>query len=209
MEHEYTLLGGINRAQVGRYIATLASAVSAGAVLLLLTIWDAATAFGLRADVPPVAFALASAGVIYALIYWVFDRYAWRVPWISKALKVPNLAGVWRCKGQTINPDKTLGYEWNATVTIVQSWDRFRVRLKTHQSSSNSRSAALLYDEADGFRLFYNYQNEPKVGEAELQPHLGFAELVFDHDLQSAEGEYFNGRGRYTFGTMHLTREEG
>jgi hypothetical protein len=35
---------------------------------------------------------------------------------------------------------------------------------------------------------------------------LGFSELVFSKDLVSAEGEYFNGHGRYTFGTMHLTR---
>ena len=36
--------------------------------------------------------------------------------------------------------------------------------------------------------------------------HLGFCDLNFAKDLKSAEGEYFNGHGRNTFGVMHLTR---
>jgi len=65
-----------------------------------------------------------------------------------------------------------------------------------------------VYDAADGFRLLYNYKNDPNIEEPELAPHRGSAELTFSSDLKAASGEYFNGHGRYTFGTMKLTRRE-
>ena len=83
---------------------------------------------------------------------------------------------------------------------------QIRVGLKTAQSGSDSIAAALICDNADGYRLLYNYRNRPKIGEVNLAAHLGFAELHFAKSLQTAEGEYFNGHGRYTFGTMHLER---
>ncbi|EFT0650436.1 hypothetical protein HWA29_002463 [Escherichia coli] len=49
--------------------------------------------------------------------------------------------------------------------------------------------------------------SEPaKTGEEHLTPHVGFAEFRFDEELKSAEGHYFNGQGRTTFGTMKITR---
>lgn len=53
----------------------------------------------------------------------------------------------------------------------------------------------------------YRYRNDPKINEAELGAHVGFAELLFAKDLKSAEGDYFNNKGRYTFGTMRIRRE--
>ena len=89
---------------------------------------------------------------------------------------------------------------------ITQSWDKIRVRLTTKQSGSGSIAASLSYDEITGYRLLYNYQNDPNIDEPELAPHRGFADLTFSHDLKTAKGEYFNGHGRFTFGTMELTR---
>jgi hypothetical protein len=206
-EHEYALLGGLNRSNVGRYIGIVAASVSSAIVFLILTVVNIAKAFGWSPNVPPMLLSLVGAGAVYTVLYWLFERHVWKLPWLSKALHVPNLSGEWRCEGQTINPDKSMGYVWGGNVTIVQSWDKLRVRLRTPQSGSNSIAAALIYDAADGFRLLYNYVNEPKIGEPELSGHRGFAEFVFAPDLQTADGEYFNGHGRYTFGTMHLVRE--
>ena len=54
--------------------------------------------------------------------------------------------------------------------------------------------------------LLYHYQNDPKIGEPDLRAHRGFAEITFAKDLKSAEGEYFNGRGRNTSGRMRFTK---
>jgi hypothetical protein len=206
-EHEYAILGGLNRAKVGRYLGIIAAPIASAIVFALLALVDVAKAFGWAGNLPPIVLSLVGAGTVYTVLYWLFDRHVWKLPWLSSVLRVPNLSGKWRCDGQTINPDKSPGYVWEGEVTIIQSWDRLRIRLKTKQSGSNSIAAALVHDEVDGFRLMYNYKNEPGIGETDLAAHRGFAELVFSRDLQSATGEYFNGYGRYTFGTMRLSKE--
>lgn len=204
MNHEYTLLGGINRAVIGRYIGILAAGISAVLVFLLLQAVNLASQFGVAANLPPTILALVSAGAVFSVLYWLFDRLVWRR--LTSVLKVPVIAGDWTCTGRSLNSDGTIKYEWSGTVTIVQSWDKLRVRLRTAQSGSNSVTAACIYDEADGYRLLYNYRNDPKIGEPDLKSHLGFAELLFNQNLTGATGEYFNGHGRYTFGTMTLEK---
>lgn len=205
-DHEYTLLGGVNRAKVGRYLALASAGVSGAITFLLLTLVDVAHRFGLPANLPPEVLSLAGAGSVFGVLYWLLNRYAWRWVGVTQWLKVPNLAGDWTCKGETIDADGNVRYSWHGTITITQSWDKLRVRLKTSQSGSNSISAALVRDDIDGFVLLYHYQNDPKLGETELRAHRGFAEITFRKDLRSGEGEYFNGHGRNTFGRMQLTK---
>jgi hypothetical protein len=206
VEHEYALLGGINRAKVGRYLSLLAAGVSAGVVFLLLAAVDLAHRLGIPNNLPPAVLSLAGAGAVFGALYWLFDRFAWRWRYLTKLIRVPDLSGRWQCNGQTINPNGSPGFVWQGEVIIVQSWDKIRVRLTTKQSGSNSITAALICDEADGYHLLYNYRNDPRIGETELNSHLGFAELVFSNDRMTANGEYFNGHGRFTFGTLKLTR---
>jgi hypothetical protein len=204
--HEYALLGGMNRAKVGRYIGGISASISALIVFLLLAAVDMANALGIPASLPPSVLSLVSAATIWAVLYWYFDRYAWRWSTLARWLKVPDLAGGWECEGRGLNPDGTTKHAWSGKVTIAQSWDRIRVRLKTAQSGSNSLSAALMHDPIDGYVLLYHYLNDPRLDEPELRSHRGFAELTFAKDLETAEGQYFNGHGRNTFGMMKLKR---
>jgi hypothetical protein len=205
-DHEYMLLGGINRSKVGRYLALASASVSGAIVFVLLTIVDVAHRFGMPKNLPPEVLSLVGAGTTFAVLYWIFDRYAWRWGVVAQLVKVPNLNGEWTCYGETINLDGAVQFEWTGSLTITQSWDKLRVRLKTEQSGSNSISAALVRDEIDGVILLYHYQNDPRIGETELRSHRGFAEITFAEDLASGEGEYFNGHGRNTFGRMTLAR---
>ena len=206
MEHEYSVLGGLNRAAIGRYLSIAASLIAAGLGAGVVLLIDLAKTLGWAGHVPALVLWPLTAGLIYSVLYWWFESRVWKQPKLAGLLKVPDLAGIWHCDDQTINPDKTLGQKWDGEVTIIQSWDKLRIRLKTLQSGSNSIAAALVHDQADGFRLLYNYKNDPNIDEPDLVAHRGSAELVFSADLQTAKGEYFNGHGRYTFGTMKLTR---
>lgn len=206
-DHEYSVLGGLNRAKIGHTIGMIAAAVSPIVVGLVLAIISLLESYGLSDRVPRILIWPLSAGVIYAILYWIFSRYAWKFSALSRFLKVPDLSGEWHCDGQTLNADRTPSFVWQGTVTITQDWDKLRIRLKTHQSGSNSIAAALFHDEVDGFRLLYNYKNDPRSDQPELQPHRGFADITFHPDLTNGEGEYFNGQGRFTFGTMKLTRK--
>ncbi|MBD9563981.1 hypothetical protein [Pseudomonas sp. PDM09] len=205
-DHEYSVLGGPNRAKIGHTLSIVAAGASSLIITLFLAAVDIAKTLGWAHNIPNLILWPLSAGVIYAAIYWLFEKYVWKLSIISKLLRVPNLSGKWKCEGQSINPDKSLSDTWTGEITIIQSWDRLRIRLKTKQSGSNSIAAALVNDDADGFRLLYNYKNDPYQKEKNLVSHRGCAELLFDHNLKTAEGEYFNGHGRYTFGTMTLER---
>ena len=203
--HEYALLGGRNRAGIGRLISSVAAIVSGVLTFIVLAADDVAKQLGWNHNVPPLIMSLVGAGAVYALLYWLFDQHVWKLPGIRAWLKVPCIGGKYRVEGKTLDQDKNVRFVWDGEVVIQQSWDRIRVHLKTTQSSSFSISAALIQD-VEGPALMYNYQNEPNLKEKELTIHRGFAELKFGADLNSAQGEYYNGQGRVTFGVMTLTR---
>jgi uncharacterized protein YndB with AHSA1/START domain len=205
--HEYVLLDGISRASIGRYITIAAAGVSAGLVFLILQVIDLAQRFGLNAHLTPSVMSLIGAFTVYAVLYALFNRKLWRLPWIGRFLKVPDLDGRWECSG--VSQDEIGGTEhaWHGTVSIFQSWDRLRIRMDTPQSGSSSLVAALMHDEAGGYRLFYTYANDPRNDQPELRSHLGYCDMSFDEDQRVATGEYFNGRGRQTFGRMEWRRQ--
>lgn len=204
LEHEYALVGGFNRSHVGRWLARVAAIVSAFAVFLLLAAVDVARSFRIDANIPPAVMSLVGAGMVYTVLYWVFDRFAWKFGSVGRLLKVPDLSGTWRCAGESREREPG---SWTGVVRIVQSWDRIRVHLETGRSTSDSVAAALLHDAAAGYRLMYHYRNHPRIGETDMAAHHGFAELVFHANGAAASGEYFNGRGRNTYGVMELNRE--
>lgn len=204
LDHDYSVLEGYNRASVGRWIQIAAAAISGGIVFVLLSAVDLAERFGLNVNLPPMVLSLAGAGTVYLGLYWLFNHHLWKHPRISRLLKVPHLAGKWKCGGVTLEKEPHI--QWEGIITIIQSWDKLRVRLDTAQSGSDSITAALVHDEAVGYRLMYHYANRPRIGETHLSAHHGFAELVFSHDCSTATGEYFNGRGRNTWGSMTLER---
>lgn len=206
LDHEYSVLGGLNRAKIGQIIGIAAAALSSGVIATFMWAVDIAEYLGYGENIPPLVLWPISAGLIYTIMYWIFGKYIWKAPQLSRFLKVPDLGGEWECEGQTIGPDKKPTYTWHAKITITQNWDKIRVRTKTPQSGSNSIAAALVHDEIDGYRLLYNYRNDPNIDEPDLQPHRGFADITFSSDLKSGSGEYFNGHGRFTFGTMKLKR---
>lgn len=206
--HEYSLLDGVNRSKVGRVIGGIAALISALVVFIFLSYFDMATRYGWPANIPPSLMSALGAGVVYFALYWFFNRFAWR--WVAKPLRVPNLQGRWRCEGQ--------GYPggegaqdmrpWEGEVKVFQSWDKLRIHLKTTQSHSDSVVAALMHDDTGGYRLIYNYENAPRNDQPELSPHMGFCDMRVAEDQQSAEGEYFNGRGRGSYGRMAWARKK-
>jgi hypothetical protein len=206
MDHEYVVLGGVNRAQIGKYLTHAASVVSGVLVWMLLGAVDLARAAGIGVNLPPVVLSLAGATTVYAGLYLLFRKWVWRLPWVMRWLKIANLSGAWDCTGTPFPRPDSLATPWTGIVTITQDWDRFRVHLKTRQSSSNSLVAALTHDPIEGFVLLYSYRNEPKPGETELAAHRGFARLTFRKDLAHADGDYFNGDGRHSSGTMTLRK---
>ena len=146
---------------------------------------------------------------LFAGLYFLFNKYLWKISWLRKVLLVPDLNGKWSCHGHTVLKNaESVGYDWNATISITQSWSKILIHLKTGQSESKSISASIYHEAGVGYRLLYQYNNKPNADELDLSNHSGSAELLFSEDTASASGSYYTDRHRTTVGTMILQREK-
>ncbi|MGX2042274.1 Cap15 family cyclic dinucleotide receptor domain-containing protein (plasmid) [Methylocaldum sp. MU1018] len=204
--HEYSIIGH-SRSTVGRHLGTLAGLISSVCVLIVTVLLDIANNYGLSHLIPDIVLLPISAAAIYPLGHWAFDTWVWKHPRVLKFLKIPNLNGEWICNGKTLNADGDVIYEWPGAVRISQTWEKIRVYLDTGSSKSASVSAALINEPGRGFLLMYSYRNEPTIGQKELNHHVDYCELAFNETTTKAEGDYFNNKGRITFGRMVLTRK--
>lgn len=203
IDHEYSVIDH-PRAVIGRWLGTAAGALAAATTLIapILDRWFEqlySTIGTPRAIIVP----LTAAGAFW-LVHLAFDKLVWRWPIVRALLKIPDLNGVWTVEGRTMNPVEGAPATWSGELRITQSWEKIWVQLTTGQSTSTSKAASLLRQPGAGCVLMYSYRNEPRMGE-EIMPHVGYAELTFDQALSSADGEYFNSKGRTTFGRMSLT----
>ena len=202
-EHEYSIVGH-SRSRIGMYLAfaagMLAGALTVGAGLFLTIARDAG-----YFDLPEILLWPVTGAAVFGAMFFVFDRFGWRWWGIRSAVGVPDLSGDWDLEGISYDQDLQPKWQWSGKIEITQKYEKIFVWLRTPQSGSQSISAALV-PEGRRYRLIYSYRNQPKPGEPELQTHIGHCELLFEPDLQSAEGSYFNGGGRFTHGTMNLKR---
>lgn len=143
----------------------------------------------------------------FGLLYLLFDRHLWKCPMFRRVLLVPDVNGEWKCQGKTVLKEgEAAEIHWEGTVTISQSWSKILVHLRTSQSSSRSMSASIQHDQGVGYRLLYQYRNEPRAGEEELEIHTGAVEMDFDEACAVGQGHYFTDSHRKTVGTMDLER---
>ena len=204
--HEYSVIGH-SRAKVGRYLGTVAGVVASACAVIAALALDLFRSIGLAGHLPDVVLLPFSAAVVYPLGHRLFDHWAWRRPWMLRLLAIPDLNGTWTCEGITLEADGGIRFAWTGTVTVTQTWEKIRVYLDTGSSRSASVSAALVKEPGRGFILMYSYRNEPKIGEKDLRSHIGYCELAFNESATAAEGDYFNNKGRVTYGRMKLSRK--
>ncbi len=147
---------------------------------------------------------------LFTLIYLAFDRYLWKVKLVRSFLLVPDLNGTWLCSGETtIKNGSTASYKWKGNLTITQSWSKISICLRSKNSESTSVVASITHEKGLGFRLVYQYANNPNLNEPELQIHKGIAELLFDEDTKKASGHYFTDQHRSTVGSIQLRKNNG
>ena len=144
---------------------------------------------------------------VFGLVNLLFEKYLWKVKPFRRIFLVPDLNGHWKCHGNThIKDGQVVDWKWAGEVEIRQSWSRMTITFRGQNSSSKSVAASISQVGAGDYRLIYNYQNDPKVGEIELQKHGGAAEMVFPESCESAEGSYFTDQHRLTVGAMRWER---
>lgn len=204
IEHEYSVIDH-PRAVIGRWLGTTAGAIAAIITIVAPIITGWFDRLHAEVGTPRWIVAPIAAGLVFTLVHLAFDKLVWRWPLVRTLLRIPDLNGVWEVSGKTMNPVAGAPSDWRGELRITQTWEKIWVQLKTGQSCSSSKAASLLRQPGAGCVLMYSYRNEPRIGEA-ITPHVGYAELTFDEGLTAADGEYFNSKGRTTFGRLNLTR---
>jgi hypothetical protein len=204
--HEYSIAGH-NRAEVGRWLFWGALMLSGAGAWAIIELANIGQSVGLSKAWADRVLPLLTAGGLFPAGHFLVNHWAWKARWVRQFFGIPDLNGAWDCKGVTLNADGGTAYEWNATIEISQTWEKIFVHLKTEQSDSSSNTAALVKLPNGSFKLIYTYRNAPRLGKPDLHQHYGCCELEFDASENKASGEYFNNRGRITFGNMTLTRK--
>lgn len=145
---------------------------------------------------------------LFLVIYFVFNKFLWKVRLFRKYLLVPDLNGKWSCTGKTVLKNgQPLDFEWTGTMTITQSWSKILIHLQVPQSSASVSKAASIYCvEGVGYTLLYQYENEPSADQHQLSRHTGAAELSISLDDQKGSGHYFTDQHRSTVGTLTISR---
>ena len=191
--HEYTIQNGMNRSKVGKTLYSLSAILTA---LIVSQFIRYITWFG---SVPPLISTVMLTIIVFYIVYYSFNNWIWKLKPISELLKLPNISGTWSCNATSDYKE----INWHGNLQIIQSWDKIRIVLTTEQSSSESISAAIIYDDIRGYKLVYNYENKPNsLDDTSLRTHIGFVDLNISTENNSATGNYYNVSGRKTSGKI-------
>ena len=150
--HEYCVHNGFNRSHAGKYVYSLATFISWILIYFLLKFLGGLSPYW------NVIISSAITALLFLTFYFLFDKWIWKTGLFFKILKYPDISGEWSCKGisdyQEENSEMIKhNREWIGKVTILQSWDKVRIRLETEFSTSDSISAAIIYDEIEEYKV--------------------------------------------------------
>ena len=141
----------------------------------------------------------------YSVLYWLFDRYVWKLGLLSQfsLIELPNFNGKW--VGEVESSYIQDGYVHSVSVVILQRWSKIVIRLETEHSRSRSITASLKTNDLPNPELTYQYVNEPKSSAPDtMAMHRGTATLELTGT--GLVGDYYTGRGRGEIGTIKLRR---
>lgn len=210
MEHEYSILDH-DRGRVFNYIGILITILAAGyaAGVGLVSQVMAHFAPHIWGFVPKAI----DGGLAFGIIYAGFNKYFWKASICRAIFGYRDISGDWEVQGTTLGPLEALDdgkvRNWHATITISQQWTRISVRQQRPDNSASYSRSAALQRKGDETLLMYSYDNSPSMEARHkdgLQTHTGYCEIMFAVDGKTAQGSYFNNLGRFTHGTLKLTK---
>lgn len=174
------------------------------AVISILAAWIL-NAVGTKYFSIPWWFDAPSVMGFYGFFYKAFDRFVWSKCFMRKIglVKIPDLNGSWR--GYVTSSFDKHEEKFDISIDIYQTWTKIVLILKTPSSESQSEAVAITIANPNLIRLSYTYFNKPKSDATQtMHPHEGTARLNLSGDCKSLDGDYYTGRGRQNYGTVHL-----
>ncbi|MFA6089359.1 MAG: hypothetical protein WC755_05820 [Candidatus Woesearchaeota archaeon] len=143
-----------------------------------------------------------SALTIFFLMFFLFDRYIWKLPVLSFLSKTPVLEGDW--KGYITSTHNNHKSRYSVKLSITQTWSKIQINMRCNSSKSKSNSAVIIQNDSD-IELIYTYKNIPKANSViTMNRHIGTVELSLNKN--TLEGEYYTNRDRTNQGYIKLNK---
>ena len=135
--------------------------------------------------------------------------WLWRVGFLRNIglIKTPNLNGVWH--GSLSSSYDQYKTKHQTSMTVHQTWTHMSMCLRSDTSESHSLSGIILSESPVSKVLSYEFRNEPKPYAIDtMHVHRGTGRLALSKvdDAEVLDGEYFTGRDRQTYGTLHFEK---
>lgn len=187
------------------------SAYSLLAVVAVLLAWAIVAATS-RFSWPQWLVSAPSMAATFALVYRLFDLYAWRWPvWRRLGLVgIDDLSGTYQGRLTSTYKDASgNNVDRDIVIVVVQTWTRIKVEMTVSTGASSSMSTSALgsvVHDGTASCLTYIYKNKvnPGKADADMGDHDGAADLRIYADGK-VSGRYFNSRPRA--GTIEATKQ--
>src|SRR5215470_7219184 len=138
---------------------------------------------------------------IYAVFYYIFSKWLWRLPFLQGWLvPFPELQGTWQGEIRSTWKHPITEKELPpipVLLVIKQTFLSISCAMHTRESDSFSTAAKISQDDSGVLRLSFNYTNRPKVTVRDQIPmHDGAATLriVARGHRRTLQGEYWTNR---------------
>ena len=140
---------------------------------------------------------------IFALLWFVFDIYAWRLFAKLKIIQIPILAGEW--EGSYTSSKTKFACSIKINVVIKQTFFGFGIYFH-NDTGSNSRSEMACFMDGQSSKpvLMYEYINDPP--DKKFPIHRGTCRLIYSARHETLVGEYYNDSHNGNWGNITLAK---
>lgn len=142
-------------------------------------------------------------GIIFLLLWYVYDRKIWKVK-IKSSNLMPNINGKWEgtliSSYKNIDANQTEPTKRIMKMTIIQSYSCMSVECEffdplTNEKTSSSKSDLIgLFDENGFIILKFSYDNHSKEISTLSKQYSGYNYLKINRELNKMDGFYYTGR---------------
>jgi len=146
---------------------------------------------------------------VYAILSKLFDCVFWKIPFIIKLTKVPNLNGKWVGQFDSVRDEhgKQVHTKGSGEMDIKQTWSRISCICTFKKSISENGVTFIDCKNCNDIRLKFIYHNNSREPSLGLPEYTGYNELVYTAPNE-LKGDYFTKRIPATRGTLNFERKK-
>jgi len=160
-------------------------------VIFILAVTSVFAAIWVEPYIPP-GFEAPSAMGLFGILFWVFDKYLWKLSLIRPLLKIPNLNGQWKGTLKRKDHGKEIDEQIEVELFVTQSWTKLSFVLENNNENSVS-GRTRSFSRVVG--LFVENKNVILIREIfEYEKAQGLCEwrLSQENGKQFLRGDYFS-----------------